>query len=217
LVSDKGLIPKHSLSEDNAVAEYNLEELVISRWLGLVGSEYRLLQESVRVTERGIVKFIDYHLPIETIRRDPVTVRTFSKVALAAFLGPLAVALFILAALPHKEPDLWTATAVWAGLSIAGLVAFFISFRNATVLLGEGVQVGFVPRRRTAGRIRQFIEEIHRAKLRLIERRIRNLSTILQVEEMFRRLSFYVDKRIISQSEMEDFTSALNEIKLQAT
>jgi hypothetical protein len=192
------------------------EVLTICRWFGLQTTEYRILQETVQIMQRSLFKMAAFQVPLESIRRESVTIRTFSKLALAAFLVPFVVAMIVFAS-GHNDPGPTAVSIFYLALSVPGLIAFFLSRKETVLLVAEGVQMPFFRTRKTAEAIRRFLAAIHRAKLQVIERKIKNVSSMVQIEDMFRRLTFYVDKRIISHSEMEEFTAILNDAKLQAT
>jgi hypothetical protein len=190
--------------------------LTIHRWFGLQRTEYRLLPETIQIIQRSPFKLAECQVPLETIRRESVTVRTFSKIALAAFLIPFLFALIVFASAPYDLAQR-TVSLFYVGLSIPGLIAFFLSRKETILLFADGVQMPFLSSRQTVQWIKPFLAAIHEAKLQVIERKIKNVSSMVQIEDMFQRLSFYVDRRIISHSEMEEFTGILNEARLQAT
>lgn len=184
-------------------------------------SSYELKRETLGVKMRRGVRYWEAEMPLEALPRDPATISTFRMGFLLLVILPLLIAAGVLFAPTGPgtttRTDRMPVVVVLSLFAIPGAIACYVSSGTykAIPALPQPILLPYAANGRAA--VDRFLERCHETKLGLINRRIHTVKTLPQVEDMYRRLSNLADRRVISQSELEDFTQILDDIRIQVS
>ncbi len=174
--------------------------------------QFELTPETIRIVERVWFRRHEIEIGIEGVPNQKMVMTRFSVAAAAAGALILAGAVALFAVHPGER---WLIALLGAAL-FAGSVAVLInSIRSWAVARSQIANLVIPFRGRERADMESFLTQVHEAKLRLISRRIKTVGSIIQVEEMYKRLSWYVDNRILTQQEFERFNELLTARRIQ--
>ncbi len=172
--------------------------------------QFELTPETIRIVERVWFRRHEIELGIEGVPNQKMVVTRFSALALA-LSALIAIAMvgmcFVAGIAPGGRAAIEAALAV---LLVCGVALTVNSIRSWALLRSQIANLVIPFRSRERKDMESFLTQVHEAKMRLISRRIKTVGSIIQVEEMYKRLSWYVDNRILTQQEFERFNEILN-------
>ncbi len=197
--------------QDGVVARISLRRLG-----GLVDFRFTLTHETVRVRERRYLKSASYELPVDHLPAEHLIQTFFSRGAIACAVIPLGFALVILMTLGLEgAQDAWSIAAVCALCALPGIAYFIMKLERLLIMHGDGCHLVMPFLHRQSAEIAIFLDDMYQAKLRLISRRIAIISGTQMADDMYRRLSYLLDKRIIRQRDYEAFVPTVKARSIQ--
>jgi hypothetical protein len=193
----------------------DLAVLRTSARFGAFAQVFTLRDEVVQLRQRHWLQSLQLDVPVEHLPRERTVVSSIG--ILGAFIALCGLGTLVLVACFAQGADKWPAMTCMGVVAACGAIAAIWQTRTTVILKNQVLGLVIFCRRRQLPAVEQFLQTAHEAKLRIISRRLALVSSVVQIEEMFRRLSFYLDSRIISSAEFEALNQQLVQTKLTAS
>lgn len=183
---------------------------------GMFTQHLELRDETVHLVQRKGMQSLTIDLPVEHLARERAVVRHVGL--LGALIAVLAIVPALLVA-TFGGPDALTAAiaGTLAALSLAGVAYAVWDTKSIVLTRNQLADLVVLCRQTQVESVLQFLESAHEAKLRLIGRRILNITTLSQLEDMHKRLSMYLDARILSLAEFETLTKQVDDRRMRVS